>query len=359
MNDAPDERARNLTAARWQQVRDRTNVGHGSFVYAVRTTKIYCRPTCPSRRPLQRNVEFFDARELAAAGGYRPCRRCRPDLDVPDETWITRVCQALEQASKSPTLAELSVLVNLSPSYIQRKFTRVVGVSPRQYAAARRSSRWRTELNHGAPVTQSIYDAGFSSSSAAYGESRSTLGMTPKRFRDGGRGVQVSYAVLASQLGDVLVAATSAGLVAVRIGEGDALVDQLHIEFPNATLIRDDDVIAPQARRVLDRIVHHHETDDLPLDIAATAFQARVWSALRAIPVGATRSYGEIAAAIGAPKSARAVASACAQNPVAVVIPCHRVVHADGTLSGYRWGVAVKATLIAEERRVSGVDSMG
>ena len=356
MNDSPDGRAHDRAAARWQQVLERTNVNDGSFVYAVRTTKIYCRPTCPSRRPLQRNVEFFASRDLAVAAGYRPCRRCRPDLDVPNETWIDRVCRALEQSTKCPTLAELSVLVDLSPSYIQRTFTRVVGVSPRQYAAARRSTRWRTELNNGAPVTQSIYDAGFSSSSTAYGESRSTLGMTPKRFRDGGRGARVSFTVLTSQLGDVLVAATSAGLVAVRIGEGDALVDQLHAEFPNATLVRDDDVIAPQARRVLDGIIHHHETNDLPLDIAATAFQARVWSALRAIPVGVTRSYGEIATAIGAPKSARAVASACAQNPVAVVIPCHRVVHADGTMSGYRWGVAVKATLIAEERRVGGVD---
>ena len=355
MNDSPDERAHDQAASRWQQVLERMNVVGSSFVYAVRTTKIYCRPTCPSRRPLQRNVEFFDARELAAAAGYRPCQRCRPDLDAPDEIWIARVCRALEQ-SKSPTLAELSALVGLSPSHIQRTFTRLVGVSPRQYAAARRSTRWRTELTKGAPVTQSIYDAGFSSSSAAYGESRSTLGMTPKRFRDGGRGARVSFTVLPSQLGDVLVAATNAGLVAVRIGEGDALVHQLHAELPNATLLRDDDCIAPQARRVLDRIVHHHETDDLPLDIAATAFQARVWSALRAIPVGSTRSYGEIAAAIGAPKSARAVASACAQNPVAVVIPCHRVVHADGTMSGYRWGVAVKATLIAEELRVTGVD---
>ena len=159
MNDCHEERARERAASRWQKVLERTNVDDGSFVYAVRTTKIYCRPTCPSKRPLQRNVEFFDAPELAAAAGYRPCERCRPDLDVPSETWVARVCQVLEQSTKSLTLAELSAFVGLSPAYIQRTFTRVVGVSPRQYAAARRSTRWRTELNNGAPVTQSIYDA--------------------------------------------------------------------------------------------------------------------------------------------------------------------------------------------------------
>jgi len=228
-----------------------------------------------------------------------------------------------------------------------------MGVSPHQYGATVRARRLRDELAGGTPVTQAIYDSGFTSSSAAYGQSLATLGMTPKRYRDSGRGASISFTVVASQLGDVLVAATTNGLVAVRIGVGDDLERQLRTEFAHATIVRDDEVITPQAREVLDRIVHHRETLDLPLDIAATAFQAKVWNALRAIPIGETRSYSEIAAQIGAAKSARAVASACAQNPVAIVIPCHRVVHADGTMSGYRWGVSVKAQLLDEERTVA------
>ena len=338
---------------RWRAIVERTCDEGDPFYYGVRTTMIYCRPTCGSRRPLRRNVEFFQSRASATAAGYRPCRRCRPDAEVETPAWITLVCRTIEESHERATLSQLSALVGLSPAHLQRTFRRSMGVSPHQYGATVRARRLRDELAGGTPVTQAIYDSGFTSSSAAYGQSLATLGMTPKRYRDSGRGASISFTVVASQLGDVLVAATTNGLVAVRIGVGDDLERQLRTEFAHATIVRDDEVITPQAREVLDRIVHHRETLDLPLDIAATAFQAKVWNALRAIPIGETRSYSEIAAQIGAAKSARAVASACAQNPVAIVIPCHRVVHADGTMSGYRWGVSVKAQLLDEERTVA------
>jgi AraC family transcriptional regulator of adaptative response/methylated-DNA-[protein]-cysteine methyltransferase len=335
---------------RWQAVLDRSSGSTAKFFYGVRTTKVYCRPTCPSRQPLRRNVEFFESGEAAVAAGYRPCRRCRPDSEE-GAPWVTLVCRTIEESQVCPTLAELAELIGLSPSHLQRTFRRTMGVSPHQYGAAVRTRRLRTELASGTSVTQAIYDSGFTSSGAAYGQSQAALGMTPKRFRERGRGERISYTIMSSPLGEVLVAATTIGLVAVRIGTGDELERELRTEFAQATLVRDDDVVTPQALAVLERIVHHRETTDLPLDIAATAFQAKVWNALRAIPIGSTRSYGEVAAQIGAPKSARAVASACAHNPVAVVIPCHRVVHADGTMSGYRWGVSVKAQLLDEERR--------
>ena len=332
---------------RWRAVVERSNEASTTFFYGVRTTMVYCRATCPSRRPLRRNVEFFDSGESAAAAGYRPCRRCRPDIVSERPPWVTLVCRTIEESLECPTLAELSALVGLSPSYLQRTFRRTMGVSPHQYGAAVRARRLRSELVQGTPVTQAIFDAGFTSSAAAYGQSRATLGMTPKRFRNGGRGERISFTVVTSPIGDVLVAATTNGLVAVRIGVGDELVRQLRAEFDEATLLRDDDVVTPQAHEVLDRMVHHRDMDDLPLDIAATAFQAKVWNALRAIPVGSTSSYSEIAAQIGAPKAARAVAGACAQNPV---------VHADGSLSGYRWGVSVKAQLLDDERRRSAAE---
>ena len=334
---------------RWRTIVERS-AGDDVFYYGVRTTGVYCRPTCPSRRPLRRNVEFFETTGSASAAGYRPCRRCRPDDTTTVAAWITQVCRAIEDAQDCPTLEELSTLVGLSPSHLQRTFRRAMGVSPHQYGVAVRAQRLRDGLAGATSVTRAIYDAGYSSSSAAYGQSRAALGMTPKRFRDGGRGSRISFTVRATGLGDVLVAATTNGLVAVRIGEGRELERQLREEFAHATIVRDDEVVAPQARIVLERIVEHRETSDLPLDIAATAFQAKVWNALRAIPVGETRSYSEVAAQIGMAKSARAVASACARNPVAIVIPCHRVVHADGSISGYRWGVSVKERLLEEER---------
>ena len=341
-----------LDELRWQAVASRST-GGDVFYYGVRTTKVYCRPGCPSRRPLRRNVEFFESSGSATAAGYRPCRRCRPDVDTAGAAWVAVVCRAIEDSQEMPTLEELSTLVGLSPSHLQRTFRRTMGVTPHQYGASVRARRLRSELAGATSVTRAIYDAGYSSHSAAYVQSHAALGMTPNRFRDGGRGARISFTVMATSLGDVLVAATTVGLVSVRIGTGDELERELRAEFARATIVRDDDVVAPPARAVLDRIVHHREALDLPLDIAATAFQAKVWNALRAIPVGETRSYSEIAAQIGMAQSARAVAGACARNPVAIVIPCHRVVHADGSLSGYRWGVSVKERLLEGERSVA------
>ena len=352
--DMRDSATRRRTTAaddiRWRAIVERSTTSTDPFFYGVRTTMVYCRANCASRRPLRRNVEIFESSASARDAGYRACRRCRPDDDERPE-WITLVCRTIEASLACPTLAELSDLVGFSPSHVQRTFRRTMGVSPYQYGAAVRAARLRTELTRGTPVTQAIFDAGFSSSGTAYVQSRAVLGMTPKRFHDGGRGEQISYTVMTSPYGEVLVAATTKGIVAVRIGDEVELVRQLRSEFANANLVRDDAVVTPTALEVLDRIVHHRAMDDLPLDIAATAFQAKVWAALRAIPSGSTRSYSEIAQQIGEPRSARAVAGACAQNPVALVIPCHRVVHADGSLSGYRWGVTVKARLIDDERR--------
>jgi AraC family transcriptional regulator of adaptative response/methylated-DNA-[protein]-cysteine methyltransferase len=263
--------------------------------------------------------------------------------------WVLTLCRRLEQPGGVPALLELAKLVGLSPSHVQRIFTREMGISPYQYGKARRLERLRAELRSGPDVTSAVFDAGFNSNSVAYVQAKPGLGMTPRRWRDGGRGEEIVYTIFASNLANVLVAATKTGLVAVRFGEEAQMIDEVRAEFPLANFRRDDELLAPQSRTVLAGTLGISNLPQIPLDIAATTFQARVWSALQVIPLGETRSYADVATMIGEPRAIRAVAKACASNPVALVIPCHRVVRSDGSLAGYRWGLETKEALLEVE----------
>ena len=341
---------KDLEEERWHAVVGRSREYDDKFIFAVLTTGIFCRPSCPARRPRRENVQFFDNPLSAKEAGYRACRRCSPESgDVGTSQWIVTLCRRLEQPGSVPTLLELANLVGLSPSYVQRTFAREMGISPHAYGKARRLEHLRTELRNAPSVTSAVFDAGFNSNSVAYAQAKPGLGMTPRRWRDGGRGEEIVYTILDSHLGQLLVAATKTGLVAVRIGNESQLVDEVRAEFPLAKLWRDDALLAPASRTVLAATRGIADLRNIPLDIAATAFQARVWSALQVIPSGETRSYAEVAAMIGEPRAIRAVARACAANPVALVIPCHRVVRSDGSLAGYRWGLENKKALLKVE----------
>lgn len=322
----------------------------GRFCYGVKTTGVYCRPTCKSRRPLRKNVEFYESTAAARAAGYRPCKRCRPDASPAtfDQRFL-RVCRAIEAAEETPTLRELASLVAMSESHLQRAFKAAVGVSPREYAAMVRDDRLRSGLRTGASVTSAIFDAGFGSSSQAYGERR--LGMTPSEFRSGGKTATITCAIVESALGRVLVAATPRGVCRVDLDDdASALEQRLRAEFPRATIERADDRLASTTSLIVDYLSGTKAWPNLPVDIRATAFQSRVWEALRALHPGSTTTYSELADALGDPKAARAVARACASNPVALLIPCHRVLAKSGELAGYRWGLERKRRLLALER---------
>lgn len=339
---------------RWQAVLRRDGGCDGRFVYAVRSTGIYCRPSCPARRPRREMVEFYASPEEAERAGYRPCRRCRPDGATPAEPnldLVGAICRYLDEAREpAPTLADLGRRFGLSPSHLQRTFKRIVGVSPRQYAAARRLERFRGRLQQGAPVTQALYEAGYESASSAYDQDSRRLGMAPGRYRRGGAGMQIAYTAAPCPLGRLLVAATEAGICAVKLGDSEAALEEaLRAEYPAAAIRRDDARLGPWVQAILAHLRGAQPHLDLPLDVRATAFQERVWQALRAIPYGSTRSYHDIAAAIGQPAAARAVARACAANPVALLIPCHRVIREDGGLGGYRWGFERKRALLDAE----------
>ena len=328
----------------------------GRFVYAVRTTGIYCRPSCASRRPNRRNVHFFPDPDAAEAQGFRACLRCRPrgiaaeDADLRAVQLASRTLDARLDAP--PTLAELGTTVGLSPWHLQRVFKRVVGVSPREWVEARRVERLRSGLREGQTVSRAVYAAGYGSGRPVYERARSPLGMTPATYRRGGRGLAIRYAVVASPLGRLLVAATERGVCSVRLGEDDrALEAGLRAEFPEALLAADPEGLGVWAHEIVRHLEGETPRVDVPLDVRATAFQWRVWSALRAIPMGQTRSYAEVAQAVGAPRGARAVAQACAANPVALVVPCHRVVRGDGAPGGYKWGARRKVVLLEQERR--------
>jgi AraC family transcriptional regulator of adaptative response/methylated-DNA-[protein]-cysteine methyltransferase len=324
----------------------------GAFVFAVLTTGIYCRPSCPARRPLEKNVRFFSTPQAAEREGFRACRRCRPTARTrPLVDLATRVCQLLSRsAGERVTLADLSRRLGVSPHHLQRTFTRALGVSPREYLSTLRFERFRSRARAAGGVTEALYGAGFGSPSRLYERSRSRLGMTPGSYRNGGAHMDIVYDIIDCPLGRALLAATPAGICDVALGDSDrALSVALRARHPRASIRRD----ARLLRRAggLLRRMFAGAAADLPLDVRATAFQARVWRELRAIPAGATRSYGEIARRIGRPGSARAVGRACASNPVALLIPCHRAVGSDGALSGYRWGAGRKKALQAMERR--------
>jgi AraC family transcriptional regulator of adaptative response/methylated-DNA-[protein]-cysteine methyltransferase len=341
--------------ARWRAVLSRADAGD-SFVYAVSTTSIYCRPSCPSKRPRRENVEFFPSAEEAEAAGYRPCKRCRPN-EVSRRQWaVARIQHLLETAEPEPTLARLGEEVGLAPAHAQRLFKSRTGMTPKQYARAFRTERLQAQLRRGAEVASAQYEAGFGSSRALYSSAGEGLGMTPGRYRDGGRGVTIRYGFIETDLGEAILAATDRGVCALRFGDEERTTAELRDEFPNARLVRDDAGLSGQLRAVRESVAGvPAPLPDLPLDIGATEFQRRVWSVLREIPAGETRSYRQVAEAIGAPGAVRAVASACAANPVALVIPCHRVVRASGELSGYRWGVERKRALLERERAAAGL----
>jgi AraC family transcriptional regulator of adaptative response/methylated-DNA-[protein]-cysteine methyltransferase len=339
--------------AAWAAVTTRDRSSDGRFVFAVETTGIYCRPSCPARRPKRQNVRFFTAPSEAKAAGFRACLRCRPDALAADPSWArARAARDHLEAhlDETVTLAELAAQVGGSPHHLQRTFKRWFGVSPRQYVNARRLERFRRLVREQETVTDAVYEAGFVDGSQLYGQAGARLGMTPDRFRNGGAGVTIHYATATSPLGRLLVAVTDRGLCAVRLGDSDAEVEEaLRREFPRATLAADPDALTPWIEDALARIQGEAPPRLPQLDVQATDFQRQVWEALCAIPRGAVRSYGEIAAAVGRPRAARAVARACATNPVALVVPCHRVVAASGELGGYRWGRERKRQLLERE----------
>jgi AraC family transcriptional regulator, regulatory protein of adaptative response / methylated-DNA-[protein]-cysteine methyltransferase len=342
-----------LDEVRWRAVESRDEKMAGLFIYAVRTTRVYCRPGCGARRPLRRNVEFFVTPSGAVAAGYRACTRCRPDQDRAHDPAIAAViaaCRELERPWDARSAAQVSAEVGYSERHLRRRFVEIVGVSMGDYRRAQSAARMRAALREGTSVTDAVFGSGYGSFRAFYEHGATRLGMTPGRYRDGARGERIRYTAMTTPIGVVVAACTSRGVCAVRVGPDEAVLEkELALEFPNATIERDDDGLAEVARVLAGAVRGEDDPTVLPLDLAGTTFQIRVWEALRQIPAGETRSYSQVAAQIGAPKAARAVASACAANSAALAVPCHRVVRADGSLGGYRWGIESKAALLSAE----------
>jgi AraC family transcriptional regulator of adaptative response/methylated-DNA-[protein]-cysteine methyltransferase len=336
---------------KWQQVMARDARQDGRFVFAVRTTGIYCRPSCPSRRPRRDSVEFFADPNQAERAGYRACLRCKPTQISEQAQYVSAARKILDNAEAAVTLADLSKRVGLSPFHLQRLFKRATGISPREYQAAHRMQHVKSGLRKGDDVTTALYDAGFGSPSRLYERAPRQLGMTPGEYRRGGVGANIRYAIVASPLGRMLAAATERGLCSVRFGESVSELERdLRQEFHAAEFHRDDKALREYVEPLLAAIRGDQSTVDLPLDVRATAFQKKVWDQLKQIPLGQTRSYTDIAREIGSPAAVRAVARACASNPVAITVPCHRVIRSDGDLAGYRWGIQRKKKLLENER---------
>ncbi len=342
-----------LRDPRWVAVVMRDPSADGTFVYSVATTGVYCRPSCGARRARPEHVRFFSDARAAEAAGFRPCKRCKPDLPSLHERYSAKVAQAcrlIERAETLPTLESLAAAVAMSPHHLHRIFKSITGTTPRQYANAHRERRLRERLRKGARVTAAIYDAGYGSNSRFYERASELLGMRPRDYRAGGANVTIKFAVGECSLGSILVAQSERGICAISLGDDpESLVHDLQDQFPRARLIGCD----REFERIVATVVGFVDSPSmglhLPLDIRGTAFQRRVWEALRQIPPGQTITYAELARRIGVPKAARAVASACAANPLAVAIPCHRVIRTDGSLSGYRWGVERKRALLERE----------
>jgi AraC family transcriptional regulator of adaptative response/methylated-DNA-[protein]-cysteine methyltransferase len=336
-------------------VRARDARADGKFFYSVRTTGVYCRPSCAARPARPENVAFHATTTEAERAGFRPCMRCKPDQAPPAErraALVAELCRRIEGSDETPTLEELARHAGLSVFHTHRMFKAATGVTPRAYAAAHRGQRVRTELGKSDTVTEAIYGSGYSSNGRFYEEAGDLLGMTPSRYRAGGAGADILFASGACSLGSILVAATARGVCAILLGDEPAeLSHELERRFPRARLTGADASFEALVAKVVGLVERPQAGLDLPLDIRGTAFQRRVWEALRAIPVGATASYADVARTVGAPKAVRAVAKACAANSIAVAIPCHRVVRTDGDLSGYRWGVERKRALLAREAK--------
>jgi AraC family transcriptional regulator, regulatory protein of adaptative response / methylated-DNA-[protein]-cysteine methyltransferase len=340
---------------RWEAVVARNPEADGTFFYAVRTTGVYCRPSCGARRAKPENVEFYLTSDDAERAGYRPCQRCQPDqpsLVGRHAVLVADLCRLIAQAEAIPRLAELAKQAGVSPSHLHRLFKAATGLTPKVYATAHRARRVRTELEQSDTVTAAIYAAGYNSNGRFYEKSHEILGMTPTNYRKGGAQTEIRFAIGACSLGAILVAASARGVCAILLGDDpEELLRDLQDRFPRASLIGGDAGFEQLVARVVGGVEAPQLGLDLPLDVRGTAFQQRVWQALRAIPPGATASYAEIAKRIGSPQAVRAVASACAANALAVAIPCHRVVRSDGGLSGYRWGVERKRALLAREKK--------
>ena len=348
--------AQRFDVERWRAVSTRDSSADGAFFYGVRTTKIFCRPSCGSRLPLRKNIVFFDDVASAVRAGYRPCKKCQPDCRARTEKHVAKVveaCRLIEQAQTEPKLEELARGAGLSPWHFNRVFKRVVGLTPKQYALGVRSKKIATAITTDETITSAIYVAGFENASTFYEQAKERQGMTPSQLRRGGEHVVIRYEYGRSTLGQVIIAATDRGLCAVLFGPSQkVLLEDLTARFPKADLQRAD-AHSDFARWVEATIEHlDGRTDhyDLPLDVRGTAFQEQVWQALRRIKPGETASYADIAQSIGRPKAVRAVAGACAANPLAIIIPCHRVVRSDGAISGYRWGRERKKRLLRREK---------
>ena len=344
---------------RWRAVVARDARLDGVFITGVLTTGIYCRPSCPARRPRRENVRFFERPEEAERAGFRACLRCHPKEAEPAHPHAGMVRQIVRILAESPeerfTLTALAREVGMSPHHLQRTFKRAIGISPRQYADALRLGRLKKRLQGKDSVTMALYEAGYGSSSRLYETSTQRLGMTPGAYREGGRGARIRYAVAETPIGRVLVAATDRGICSVRLGRSEGtMAKDLGREFPAATIHRDREGLAKWVERLTRHLQGRAPALDLPLDVKATAFQWRVYEALRSIPYGETRTYREVARSIGSPRAARAVGRACATNPVGIVIPCHRVVREGGALGGYAWGLGIKKQLLESERRGAG-----
>jgi len=338
---------------RWARIVARDKSADGYFWYSVLTTGVYCRPSCPSRIANPKNVLLHETLDDAKATGFRPCKRCNPDgpsIEIENAVLVTKACRIIEESEEEPSLEALADALGRSPSYFHRVFKAATGVTPKGYAAGRRAAKVRQALASSNSITEAIYGAGFNSSGRFYEQSNDMLGMTPSKYRAGGANEEIKFAVGQTNLGAILVASSKKGVAAILLGDNpDELVRNLHDRFPAAQLIGADQQYEALVARVVGFVEAPQVGLDLPLDVRGTAFQQRVWQALQEIPVGATVSYSEIARRIRAPKSARAVAGACATNKLAVVIPCHRVVRKDGSLSGYAWGIERKRVLLDRE----------
>lgn len=355
---AAQQRRERLAAAtrddpRWAAVIARDRTADGAFVYSVSTTGVYCRPSCPSRPARAEHIRFHASPAAAAAAGFRACRRCAPDQPVAatrHTALVTRLCRQIADAETPPSLAALAATAGLSRFHVHRIFTAATGLTPHAYAQALRGQRINATLRRAPSVTSAVFAAGFAASSRFYDAAKDHLGMTPGAFRAGGKGLDIHFAVSTCALGAILVAATARGICAILLGDAvEPLVRDLHARFPEATVTEAGRAFQRQIARVVRFVEAPQRGLDLPLAVQGTVFQHRVWQALRAIPPGTTTTYGDLARQLGVPTAARAVARACAANAVAVAIPCHRVLRRDGSLAGYRWGVARKRRLLAAE----------
>ncbi len=346
----------NQADKKWALVMARDMRADGQFVYAVRSTNVFCRPSCPSRRPRREQVEFFDSATAAQQAGYRECRRCVPSGRNLQVKKVEDACRYIDvNLDTTLSLSAVARHVGVSPFYFQRLFKRILGISPREYQQARRAGKFKKTLRTETRITDAVYEAGYGSSSRAYETGSMQLGMTPSSFRRKGEGVAISFTVVSTNLGKLLVATTPRGVCSVQFGESEsALANALRQEFGAARISRDDSALAAIAEKLKEFVNGFRVSLDIPLDIQGTVFQQQVWNELRRIPYGQTRSYTEIAKAVGKPSAVRAVANACASNHAALIIPCHRVVQKDGKLAGYRWGVRRKAALLEGEGQRAG-----